>query len=156
MTMTILCATDFSPSSHQATHLAGSIARRTGDDVVLVHVIEPMLQAVPYALPGAAVWEGEMKASADATLAGDMRTLRDRGVPATAEAIVGSPAATLLSIIEARKPRLVVMGTHGRKGVGRLFLGSVAGKVIAGTATFLCGSRSASMEPARVSLPSIG
>jgi nucleotide-binding universal stress UspA family protein len=130
MTMTILCATDFSPSSHQAIHLAGSLARRTGDDVVLVHVIEPMLQAVPYALPGATVWEGEMKASADAALAGEVRALRDRGISATTEVIVGNPAATLLSIIDARKPRLAVMGTHGRKGVGRLFLGSVAGRVI--------------------------
>ncbi|HEY0708633.1 MAG TPA: universal stress protein, partial [Polyangia bacterium] len=128
--MTILCATDFSPSSHQATHLAGSLARRVGDEVVLVHVIEPMLQAVPYAMPGAAVWEGEMKASADAALAAEVKILRDRGVSATAEVIVGSPGATLLSIIDARKPRLVVMGTHGRKGVGRLFLGSVAGKVV--------------------------
>ncbi|HEY0711453.1 MAG TPA: universal stress protein [Polyangia bacterium] len=132
--MTILCATDFSPSSHRAAQLAGALARRTGDTLTLVHVLEPMLQAVPFALPGAAVWEGEMKSSAEAVLASEAKSLRERGVvthtEVRTELIVGSPAAALLALVEERQPRLVVMGTHGRKGVGRLFLGSVADAVI--------------------------
>jgi nucleotide-binding universal stress UspA family protein len=128
--MTILCATDFSPSSRRAAELAAASARRLGDTLILVHVLEPMLQAVPFALPGAAVWQGEMKASAEATLAEEVKALRERGVVAEAEFIVGNPADALLSLIEQRQPRLLVMGTHGRKGVGRFFLGSVADEVV--------------------------
>jgi nucleotide-binding universal stress UspA family protein len=42
----------------------------------------------------------------------------------------GDPAAEILRAIDELKPELVVMGTHGRRGLARLLLGSVAEKVV--------------------------
>lgn len=47
-----------------------------------------------------------------------------------AEAVVGSPAEDLMDKNEVWRPDLVVMGSHGRSGVSRLFLGSVSHKIL--------------------------
>jgi nucleotide-binding universal stress UspA family protein len=128
--MTILCATDFSPSSEQATRLAGAMARRLNDSVMLVHAIEPLLQAVPYGMPGAEGWNAEMRSSAEVMMASAVSQLRERGVSAQSRLLAGSASSSLMGAVREHSPRLVVMGTHGRKGVGRLFLGSVAGHIV--------------------------
>ena len=40
--MTIICATDFSTCSRTATRLGAALARRTGDTLLLLHVLEPL------------------------------------------------------------------------------------------------------------------
>ncbi len=50
----------------------------------------------------------------------------------THEVRLGPPAATVISALEDEEYDLVVMGTHGRSGLPRLMLGSVAEKVVRG------------------------
>ncbi|HEY7204408.1 MAG TPA: universal stress protein [Methylomirabilota bacterium] len=45
----------------------------------------------------------------------------------------GPPAASIIQAVGAYKPDLIVMTTHGRSGMGRLFFGSVAESVLRGT-----------------------
>jgi nucleotide-binding universal stress UspA family protein len=54
--MSILCATDFSPSYQSATQLAVALAKSVGDSLSLLHIIEPFVPALPYAVTGAAEW----------------------------------------------------------------------------------------------------
>jgi nucleotide-binding universal stress UspA family protein len=131
--MTILCATDFSPSSQSAAQLATTLARRMGDSVSLLHVIEPFVPALPYAIGGGAEWDSGVKAAADELMEGAVKALRTSGVSVAGRVLFGSPGPTIREIAAADEPRLVVLGTHGRKGVGRLFLGSVAAYVVAHT-----------------------
>ena len=49
----------------------------------------------------------------------------------TADSACGSPAWELVAKADEWKPDLIVVGSHGRTGVARLMLGSVAGKVVA-------------------------
>jgi nucleotide-binding universal stress UspA family protein len=128
--MTILCATDFSPSSEHATKLAAALAHEHGDSVSLLHVIQPFPQVSAYASDGGAAWELGVKASADTMLAATVEELRRDGLRAEAHVAFGAPASTLLAAIDDQKPRLVVMGTHGRKGLARMFVGSVARSVV--------------------------
>jgi nucleotide-binding universal stress UspA family protein len=51
-------------------------------------------------------------------------------IPVTAEVVLGEPSETILGYIEDQNIDLVVMGTHGRKGIDRVIFGSVAERVI--------------------------
>lgn len=48
----------------------------------------------------------------------------------TSEVILGDPADTIISYIEQHQVDMIVMGTHGRKGLDRVIFGSVAERVI--------------------------
>lgn len=63
-------------------------------------------------------------------LAGIRRGLEERGILAEAEVRFGDPATEILREIEKGKHDLVVMATHGRRGLDRLMFGSVAAKVL--------------------------
>jgi nucleotide-binding universal stress UspA family protein len=124
--MTILCATDFSPSSDQALKLAGALAHRLGDTVTLVHAIQPL----PVAYAAGTGWEVGVRAAADTLIEASLAQLRADGIHAEARVLFGSPAACILEAAADLAPRLLVMGTHGRKGMARLFVGSVARTVV--------------------------
>jgi nucleotide-binding universal stress UspA family protein len=59
-----------------------------------------------------------------------VRQSRERGVVADAETVVGNPTDEILAVAERQGATMVVMATHGRGGVQRLYLGSVADKVM--------------------------
>jgi nucleotide-binding universal stress UspA family protein len=62
--------------------------------------------------------------------------LRERGFKKVETSIwYGAPAAAIVEAADVQKPDLIVMSTHGRSGVGRLILGSVAESVLRGTIT---------------------
>jgi nucleotide-binding universal stress UspA family protein len=69
-------------------------------------------------------WEGE-----EATTAVEDRA-DDYDVPVESEIREGSPARAILDYTEETDCDIVVMGTHGRSGVDRLLLGSVAERVV--------------------------
>jgi nucleotide-binding universal stress UspA family protein len=54
----------------------------------------------------------------------------ERGVPARTEVVEGKPSREIVSYAESTDCDLVVMGTHGRGGIDRLLLGSVAESVV--------------------------
>lgn len=124
---TILHPTDFSRQSRYALDLARSLARDHKARLVVLHVL-PRPQAVPYdelplIPPPAPDFEGTYA------------KLREWAPPEprlTTEhlAEVGYADSVILSTAEDLKADLIVMGTHGRTGLGRLLLGSVAEQVL--------------------------
>jgi nucleotide-binding universal stress UspA family protein len=129
----ILMATDFSPASEAAFEEAVSLARESGAALTILHVYEtPAGAAVPY-LPVEGYLESLVAARTEAE--GRMRHLlsRDalRGLDVRAEVTKGLPGTHIVETATREKADLIVMGTHGRRGVARLLLGSVAAMVIA-------------------------
>lgn len=59
-----------------------------------------------------------------------VRRLRDAGLHANPSVAIGSPAAELIKLAAERQADTIVMGTHGRTGIARVFLGSVARSVL--------------------------
>jgi nucleotide-binding universal stress UspA family protein len=128
--MSILVATDFSPCSQVALRLGAALARRQSAPLVVVHTVErPPVDAtaIPIGLSG---WEGELLASAEARLAREVGPLEDEGLVVEKRVWLGSPSELIRDAITSARPELVVMGTHGRKGAARFFLGSVAEHVV--------------------------
>jgi nucleotide-binding universal stress UspA family protein len=127
--MTILAATDFSPCSATARRLAVALARRQRVPLTLFHCIEPLV-VDPAATPINAEWGAAITTAAERALEQQADELRRFGIEVVAEVRVGSSAGAILEFARQTKPDLIVMGTHGRRGPARLFLGSCAEEVV--------------------------
>jgi nucleotide-binding universal stress UspA family protein len=125
----ILVPTDFEASSSKALDVAIGLAQTFDAKLTLLHIWEipiyPYMDLVLNSEVIARVEEGAAKRLAE-TLA------KVREVLPTAESrlVTGSPWGAILDTITASAPDLVVMGTHGRRGLSHLMLGSVAEKVV--------------------------
>jgi nucleotide-binding universal stress UspA family protein len=97
--------------------------------VVLLGVVDPVhgIEGVDPDPDGN--WHEATVRQAEALLAEAAETLAGAGVDATAEVRTGPPPATILDCVDAFDVDEVVMGSHGRSGLDRLILGSVAESV---------------------------
>lgn len=131
----ILVATDFSPASAPAVAEALRLARESKAEIVLVHAYEPP-GAASFAgyIPSANLYdeiEQALSTGAQQGLEPLAEEARRQGVRATARVLRGSPSYAIVEAAAADRADLIVVGTHGRGGLPRLLLGSVAQKVIA-------------------------
>jgi nucleotide-binding universal stress UspA family protein len=132
----ILCAVDFSGFSRRALDHALSIARSYGSTVTALHVVAPAPAVVAGAYFGSEVAPPIMLPTMDAATA-----TRELERLVTSEQVPGVKVETLvtegsevyreiLAQADHLDANLVVIGTHGRTGFERLFLGSTAEKVL--------------------------
>src|SRR6185312_6963956 len=122
----ILYATDFSPASVSALPYVLGIAKQYGSKVHALHVRFPATYPVvgPEALPQI-VEAAEEQAKIDAA---QLHTMFSE-IPHDVTVAEGDLWPTIKEIVGANKMDLIVIGTHGRTGVGRALLGSVAEEI---------------------------
>jgi nucleotide-binding universal stress UspA family protein len=83
-------------------------------------------------LPGATLAALEMETeAAEILLKEKLAELHAAGLEATSEVVRGSPVPAILNAVASRNPGLTVMATHGRRGLGAVWTGSVASDVCA-------------------------
>jgi nucleotide-binding universal stress UspA family protein len=136
MSRRILHPTDFSKASTPAFARALAEARQTRSELVLVHVLAPVIPAVGasegYLSPS--VYE-QMSKSGRAWAQKQMDRLiakaKAAGVRARGMLLEGVPHEQIVRAAKRQRAALIVIGTHGRTGVARFFLGSVAARVAA-------------------------
>ena len=128
----ILFATDLSPASRPAFDEALRVAQG-GADLILAHAYAVPNLGEPLALAPHAYDEIDHKLRQDAERRLDVLVAeaRRRGIDARAIVILGDPYEAISRTAKDEGVDLVVMGTHGRTGVARFFVGSVASRVIA-------------------------
>jgi universal stress protein A len=127
----ICCAVDLSAPSRFAMEEAADLAGRLQAELTLLHVYEELpatpteVQVPPPELPKQAdkekervlhFWQGEAEAIA--------------GRPVHSMVLIGSADAEILRFVREGSFDLLVVGTHGRTGLKRLVLGSVAERVL--------------------------
>lgn len=128
----ILVAHDFTEESRRAMAFAWDLAKKTsGADVHVVHCVT----ALPEVEPMGGFFGGSSVASilveARARLEADCeRFAKDLGVPCHGHIRVGSPAPVISEVAAALGADILVLGTHGRRGLARALLGSVAESVL--------------------------
>ena len=137
----ILFLTDGSPFSHYAFTYAEQIATANHARVVLVQVIQDPILIDQYQIVPAETYQELLDlGTASATLNIDRLSTRlaAAGVSTSSEILRGNPAAALLALEAKEHPDLVVMSSHGRTGLTRFALGSVADRLVReGTAPVL-------------------
>ena len=134
---TILVATDLSDASAPATAYAFSLARALNahlyiiyvvpeDDVRVVTAISGYLQSevTPVALVETFYTEADKRLTSLVEEAHATDLVRERLI------VTGQPAAAIMSWAAAKQAQLIIIGTHGRHGVTRFFMGSVAERVL--------------------------
>jgi nucleotide-binding universal stress UspA family protein len=132
----ILLATDGSPASAHAAKLAVNLARTHGAKLMAVYVMDPypylgIGESNPYGFQAYMAAAQKHAAQAHA----EVEVLCTHGgvhVPLEVRAIENTAASN--GIVQTAKDEsadLIVMGSHGRSGIARLMLGSVANKVVA-------------------------
>jgi nucleotide-binding universal stress UspA family protein len=139
----ILHATDFSDCSEASLHVARLLARDAGARLVLHHVTP-----LDVALEGSRKGGGDPVAER-AHLEVIRRQMEgpDLKCPVEARLGRGEPAAEILRAADEVGADLIVMGTHGRGGLGRVLMGSVAESVLREAPCPVLIARSAAPEP---------
>ncbi len=127
----ILCAIDFSEHSPVVADYALTMAKGLGADIVCVYVAPSLSQYVGFHVPPSSIenFVGEIVAGADTTMATFINE-NFPGVKVDARVVTGYAAEELLALVDETGSDLLVMGTHGRKGIDRILFGSVAEKVV--------------------------
>jgi universal stress protein A len=128
----ILLTTDFSDASEEAVTKAGEMARATGAKLTVLNV-HHQAPAAPEAVipPDKQVTPAELDAEARQKL-DDLRSTLLQGVESVSLVSLENVSAPLAICEYAAQHGvdLIVIGTHGRTGMSRLLLGSVAEKVV--------------------------
>jgi nucleotide-binding universal stress UspA family protein len=130
----VLYASDFSAASRRAFRTAISIAKSAGAKLTIVHVLGPVVPTVPEQYIDAIALDQldkQLRQWAAREMNGLAGQARKAGIRVTALHRRGDPADQIVRAARATRADLIVMGTQGRRGVARFFLGSVAERVIA-------------------------
>jgi nucleotide-binding universal stress UspA family protein len=118
----ILHPTDFSEPAGRALKLAGFLAHREGARLLVLHVGNPLTEAANVMLDDSAPDRQRQRL--------EQLRIEVPGVPFESRLAFGSAAAEILKTAQETGCGMVVMGTRGRTGLGRLFMGSVAEQVV--------------------------
>ena len=124
---TILHPTDFSENSRYAFQTACALARDYRADLVVLHVMMPSVSPL---VDDAAARSTQVRRIAGLAGGTSWPQPSDPQIRVEHRLAEGDPAEEILRLAAALRSNLVVMGTHGRTGLGRFLTGSVAEEVL--------------------------
>ncbi len=132
--MRILLAVDGSTFSDAAIQTVIAQARPQDTEIRVLYVLEPQSLLVAremgsYKSALDAAWEAERK-EAQALVRRTAELLQSKGLKATAAVEEGDPKSKIVDSAKEWRTDLVVLGSHGRKGLDRFLMGSVSEAVV--------------------------
>jgi nucleotide-binding universal stress UspA family protein len=125
----VLTPIDFSDASETALRHAKEIALTQGAEIDLLHVVDKPMFPSAYGVDSAEVSTEELLDKAEQGL-GDLARDIVGHEHAMVKAVAGHPVEEILNYVEQNDVDLLVIATHGRTGLNRLLIGSVAERVI--------------------------
>ncbi|TVS19606.1 MAG: universal stress protein [Planctomycetaceae bacterium] len=132
----IIYPTDFSSAAEAVFDTAQRLARDSDALLLIVHVVEPVVAATPgtvappVTIGGTDLSETQQKAVTEARKELHKVVPTDPVIRFEHRVIEGLASDGILNLAELEQPDLIVMGTHGRTGLKRLLMGSVAEKIV--------------------------
>ena len=123
----ILVPTDFSFCSEEALSYAVFLAKQLDARILLIHIVESSVYPMAFTVapPFGAAWPqigGKLSKMADSRKKG--------GVPIETHLLIGDPTTDIVEMAKSLECDLIIMGTHGRRGIAHVLMGSVAECVI--------------------------
>ena len=127
----ILVPTDFSETADRALDVALSIAAKFDAKVTVLHAYANPASAYPIRMNDAIPWPKEdVAALAQTKLRETVDKARQRGMSVESQLALGDAWQEIIDATKKLGIDMIVMGTHGRRGLPRMLLGSVAEKVV--------------------------
>lgn len=127
----ILFPTDLSPESETSKKLALAFAKKHGAEVLFLHVVESHAQDFRQLGDLLSSFLEQLKKDAERTLEDETGNLREQGWVARPSVVQSATVfEAIMEQVSSWQPDLIVMATHGRAGMPRWFLGSVAEKLV--------------------------
>jgi universal stress protein A len=129
----ILHATDFSKASARALNEAVELAKQNRAELMIIHVMEPTPYVAGDELGTAEIYtklEDAAKRAAEASMSKLLKRLKQSKIKVQGSLLTGSAPDQIVNAAKSKKANMIVIGTHGRTGLSKLLMGSVAGKVI--------------------------
>ena len=123
----ILCPIDFDENAMEALALAAQLARRNDATVILLHVV-PFVLPPSYAPSN--VYTSDVQQESARKRLQEIAQRHLKGIKCELSTHIGDVAATILRAEREFAADVIVMATHGRRGVSRVLLGSVAGRIV--------------------------
>lgn len=134
MSRRIVHPSDFSRASGTAFKKAVELAKSDRAQLMVVHVLGPIAPIAGEGYVSPKMYE-EIAASSRAWAQKQLDKLvakaKTSGVRASGHVLEGVAHDQIARFARSKHADLLVMGTHGRSGLAKLFLGSVAGRVVA-------------------------
>ena len=130
----IVHASDFSKASRPAFAKALELAKANRAELIVVHALTLVLPFAGGEYVSPQTWD-DLEASARSEAEKHLRTLvakaKKAGVRAKSVIVIGSPYEQIARAARSSRADLLVIGTHGRTGLPKFFLGSVAQRILA-------------------------
>ena len=127
----ILAPIDFTAASNASLEYAIDLAAALKAAVLVVHVYQIPMYSFP---DGAIITSSELAAklsdAAQKNLDAAVHLHEQRGVSVSAMLVSGDPPEEIVRLAQVEKADLIVLGTHGRRGLSRALVGSVAEQVL--------------------------
>jgi nucleotide-binding universal stress UspA family protein len=125
----ILCPIDFSEASKNAFRYACEFAKAMGSKIILLNVIEPRPMAADMTLNYIPLEEDLVNAARE-DFEPLVQEVKSKGIAVQADVMIGVPSDMILSQATDFDASLLIMGSHGKTGLSRLLMGSVAEAVV--------------------------
>lgn len=126
----IVVAHDFSDAAHHALAYALDLAESLGARVTVMHAFEIPVYGFPESPAMSSDYAGEIERASRKALDGVVDRARRPGVPVLGVLRNGVAWSEIDAVAKEYRADLLVLGTHGRRGLARALLGSVAEKVV--------------------------
>jgi len=125
----ILCPVDFSDASRKAVQYAKEFALSMGSSVSLLNVVEPRPMAVDITL-NYIPFEEDLQHAANEDMQRVLEEFQLAGLKAESSIEIGNPSDVILDKARELNVNLIILGSHGKTGLSRLLMGSVAEMVV--------------------------
>lgn len=132
----ILVALDHSDCAHLVADEAKQLALQTGARLTYVHAVhlpqglDGSVRITPEPSKGPIAASDYLRADSEGRIAILRKEAEAEGLTVYVQIAEGEPAEVILGAAERVQPKMIVMGTHGRTGIARFLLGSVAEEVL--------------------------
>ncbi len=125
----IVVPIDLSTCSLDALEYATHFAKQTGGAVTILHVMEPVAYGLDFSLSHAKEWKRQRE-YLDERLKVLAALLAAHGLKTEYVLKPGMPADAIAEYVKQQGYDLIIMGTHGRRGLSHILVGSIAGTML--------------------------